>query len=173
MPIDYQHGKIYRIFCDELDEVYVGSTTRSLCTRFAEHRHDYRKIQEGKRLKRKSTVCKVLAYPSAKIELIEHYPCSSREELNAREAQVIRRLKCVNRQDPVTGKMLDLNMRFEERLEVVEKVLQKILVYINNGERQVNAGGDASLRSHEEGSKEVLREEDGRQGATQTEGSAV
>jgi len=156
MPVNYQHSKIYRISCDELDEVYVGSTTRPLSMRFAEHRHDYRKIQEGKRLRRKSTVCKILQHPSARIELVEAFPCNNREELNARESQVIRRTKCVNRQDPITGKMMDPTLKFEERLDVCERVLQKMLVYISNGTGQGNAVGTEALRSHEEGTKEVL-----------------
>ncbi len=145
MPVNYQHGKIYKISCDELDEVYIGATTRALSMRFAEHRHDYRMIQQGKRLRRKSTVCKILQYDSARIELIEAYPCTSREELNAREAMAIRRLKCVNRQDPTTGKIIDMNMKFEERLEFAEKALQKIIGTIYNGNGQSNSGGTASL----------------------------
>ena len=124
MPVSYQDSKIYRILCDEADEVYVGSTTRSLCKRFAEHRHDYRKIQEGKRLRRRSTVCKILQHPSARIELVEAFPCQTREELNARESQVIRRTKCVNRQDPITGKMMDRTT--DTRVEALEQRVAQI-----------------------------------------------
>ena len=102
--MDYSKSKIYKIVNDETDEVYVGSTTRLLCVRMAEHRHDYRKIQEGKRLNRKSTVLQILKYPSARIELIEAFPCSNRDELNRKEAEVIRSMKCVNKQNPMTGK---------------------------------------------------------------------
>lgn len=161
MPVNYQDSKIYRILCDEVDEVYVGSTTRPLCMRFAEHRHDYRKIQEGKRLRRKSTVCKIMQHPSARIELVEAFPCNNREELNTRESQVIRRTKCVNRQDPITGKMMDRTTEarvatLEQKVSQMEKTLQNIFVYKNNGSGQGNAGGTETLRGDEKSTGEVL-----------------
>ena len=161
MPVNYQDSKIYRILCDEVDEVYVGSTTRPLCMRFAEHRHDYRKIQEGKRLRRKSTVCKILQHPSARIELVEAFPCNTREELNTRESQVIRRTKCVNRQDPITGKMMERSTEtrveaLEQKVSQMEKALQNVFVYNNNGTGQGHAGGSEALRGDEKGTGEVL-----------------
>ena len=37
MP-NYQEGKIYKIYNTVNDEIYIGSTTRKLCERMADHR---------------------------------------------------------------------------------------------------------------------------------------
>ena len=77
----YQNGKIYKVWSLETDEIYVGSTVDLLHKRMYKHRHDaihekpYRLHQEtGK-------ICEASFF----IELIENYPCSSRDELHKRE----------------------------------------------------------------------------------------
>ena len=101
--VNYQHGKIYRLECGDL--IYIGSTTYQLSARKAKHKCDY---IAGR------TYRSVLLYQYAvenglsltediRIELIENYPCNSKEELNAIEGKYIRqykeeyREKCVNK----------------------------------------------------------------------------
>jgi hypothetical protein len=103
MPCDYSKSKIYVLKSNESDEVYVGSTTRSLASRMAEHRADYKNVSNGKKLYKKNTAMKVTKYPSVYIELVETYPCRSREELHRREAEIISNTKCVNRINPLTN----------------------------------------------------------------------
>jgi hypothetical protein len=43
------------------------------------------------------TSFKIIKYPDAYIELLEQYPCNSREELNRREGSYIRKINCVNK----------------------------------------------------------------------------
>ena len=91
MP-DYQNGRIYLIRGG--DEVYYGSTTQSLSKRMAKHRWEY---------KNERATCKssflFLTYgvENCVIELVELFPCTSCEELNAREGHWIRNNPCVNR----------------------------------------------------------------------------
>ena len=82
MP-NYQNGKIYEIINDETEGKYIGSTTVLLCKRMAEHRSNYKKyLKNGRKY---ITSYDILKYDSAKIVLIENYPCNSKEELEARE----------------------------------------------------------------------------------------
>tara|TARA_R110002153_G_scaffold273139_1_gene443171 strand:+ start:5613 stop:6371 length:759 start_codon:yes stop_codon:yes gene_type:complete len=94
--VNYSNGKIYKIWSVQTDEIYVGSTTQALAMRLAKHRSKhkiYNQRQAGSRI----TSFKILDYGDAKIELIENFKCSSREELMAREGYYIRKLNCVNK----------------------------------------------------------------------------
>jgi len=97
MP-DYSKGKIYKIYSYETDDVYYGSTVEPLSHRIASHRYKYKKHKEGK-IDYYSSY-EILKYESAKIELVENYPCNSKEELLQREGYYIRNNKCVNKYIP-------------------------------------------------------------------------
>jgi len=90
MP-DYSLGKIYMIYpkVDDADEgdVYYGSTTVTLARRMAKHRTQ--------------SCCKILfdkyGVENCFIELVEEYPCETREHLNKKEGEYIRNHKCINK----------------------------------------------------------------------------
>ena len=86
MP-DYQKGKIYAIRSHQTDKIYIGSTTTKLSRRLTEH----------KKTAVTSTSKEILKYEDAYIELIENFPCNSKEELNKREGEHIRSNNCVNK----------------------------------------------------------------------------
>ena len=94
MPRDYQNGKIYKIWSVSTDEIYVGSTVQSLSRRMTGHRRNYKHYLNGKGNFVSSY--KILDYGNAKIELVEKFGCSCKEELLAREGHFIRTLNCVN-----------------------------------------------------------------------------
>jgi hypothetical protein len=94
MP-DYSNAKIYKIYSYENDDVYYGSTVDTLSRRMTGHRCDLKKYKEGK--KTYTTSYKILELTTAKIELVENFPCSSKEELLQREAYYIRNNNCVNK----------------------------------------------------------------------------
>lgn len=87
MP-DYQQGKIYKL-CGA-GKIYIGSTTQLLSKRHYCHK----KIPH-------STVQEIMADPNNQITLIELAPCSSREELLARERYHIENTECVNKNNPI------------------------------------------------------------------------
>ena len=87
MP-DYQNSKIYRLWCDETDKIYIGSTTLKLCNRLAHHKSSHNSC-------RSKTLFEISN--NVKIELIENYPCNSKEELNKKEGEHIRGMDCVNK----------------------------------------------------------------------------
>jgi GIY-YIG catalytic domain-containing protein len=82
----YEKGKIYKITNTIDNEIYVGSTCKSLQTRFNEHRKTKRKCKVHKHLE---SICWV----NTSIELIENYPCYTQKELLIREDHYIQTLK--------------------------------------------------------------------------------
>jgi Uri superfamily endonuclease len=76
---DYQQSKIYIIRSYQTDKIYIGSTMKTLNTRFSEHKSTHNR----------STSKIIIDYKDAYIELLELYPCNSRNELYKREGQLI------------------------------------------------------------------------------------
>ena len=84
MTRNYNRGKVYKIFNDVDDMIYVGSTTKEfLSQRMAEHRYTYAR-KRCKKIKVYSHMIK-LGIEHFNIVLLESYPCKSRDELCARE----------------------------------------------------------------------------------------
>tara|TARA_R110000772_G_scaffold60274_1_gene135982 strand:- start:110 stop:760 length:651 start_codon:yes stop_codon:yes gene_type:complete len=92
MP-DYSLGKIYMVYpkVDDVDEgdVYYGSTTVTLARRMARHRSS------------NNCSSKILfdkyGVENCFIELVEEYPCDTKEQLNKKEGEYIRNHKCINK----------------------------------------------------------------------------
>ena len=111
MP-DYSKGKIYTIRNKDDDtKIYVGSTIQSLAVRFGGHKADSRreKCMNMKIYKEINN-----DWTNWYIELYENYSCSSREELNKREGEVIRLIGTLNK--AIAGRSKN-----EYRIENVEK----------------------------------------------------
>jgi len=95
MP-NYQNGKIYKIWCG--DDIYYGSTTRTLAQRMTKHREGFR---HTKKMKCSSSLLfEKYGLENCKIELVELFPCQSNEELNAREGFYVRNNACLNKVIP-------------------------------------------------------------------------
>jgi hypothetical protein len=93
MP-NYQNGKIYALKSHQTEDIYIGSTTQRLCQRLGKHRADCKD--------NKGNTKYILQYEDYYIELIENFPCNSKEELEKREGHFIRenKNKCVNTRIP-------------------------------------------------------------------------
>ena len=91
MPVDYQEGKIYKIYNTINDDIYVGSTTQKLCERMRHHRCSISQSTEGNRLIHKAFID--LGVKNFFIELIEKYPCNDKDELRKKEGEYISALK--------------------------------------------------------------------------------
>ena len=92
MP-DYKQGKIYTVRCKTDDTlIYIGCTTQSLCERMGKHKYTSTK---------RPNICfyqYVDDWDNWYIELFENFPCNSKEELNKREGEIIRKIGTVNQQ---------------------------------------------------------------------------
>jgi len=90
MP-DFQNGKIYKLWSNEGDDIYIGSTTQTLAHRYSTHKNLWSRCC-SKNLFEK--------YSNVKIDIIEHFPCNTKDELCKREGELIRSLNCVNKNIP-------------------------------------------------------------------------
>ena len=95
----YRKSKIYKIVDVGYNKCYIGSTTETLSRRMARHRSNYNKHTEAndKKYERSMMLFDEFGVENCKIELIENYPCNSKDELFKREGHYIQQLDCVNR----------------------------------------------------------------------------
>ena len=98
MP-DYSKSKIYEIVDDSTGKRYIGATCEpSLAQRLASHVSAYKKYKAGKH--HYVTSFKILENNSYHINLLESYPCTNKDELNAKERKWIESTECVNKHIP-------------------------------------------------------------------------
>ena len=88
MPVDYENGKIYWIVCPD-GQYYIGSTTSSLDNRFRQHKM-HSKLYPTRKL---FQTINSFGWNNVNIELIEDYPCKSKDELTLREDYFIKQAK--------------------------------------------------------------------------------
>ncbi|CAM9564551.1 unnamed protein product [Ectocarpus fasciculatus] len=84
-------GKIYRIV--KGDQVYIGSTTKSLKDRMSGHQASLKAYKAG--TGRRLTSFGLL--DGGRIELLEEYPCENLADLWNREKEYIQSTRCVNK----------------------------------------------------------------------------
>ena len=91
---DYNNGKIYCIRNTITDDIYIGSTTQTLCKRMAKHRSDTQRIvKNNNRIYQKMNE---LGIEKFYIELLEEYPCENNDQLRASEGHFIREMATLN-----------------------------------------------------------------------------
>jgi len=128
--VDYSKSKIYKATGGGL--TYFGSTTQSLVKRRAVHIND-KKI--GKNL----SINPILECEDCKLELVEDYPCNTKEELLQRERWWIDNNNCVNVKSPI--------------ISIEERKKTKKLYQQNNKEMQA-----ISTKKWEQKNKEKRKE---------------
>ena len=95
--IDYSLGKIYKIVGN--GKTYIGSTTRPLLSqRLAKHKEGYKAWKNNKYHYVTSFDC--IDDHNCYIELLEAFPCSSKNDLLKCEGKWIRETVCVNKLIP-------------------------------------------------------------------------
>ena len=126
----YNNSKIYKIWSPSRDDlVYYGSTYQSLSQRMSIHRSNYRRWKEGK-YHNVSSFKIFEECDDYRIELVENYPCSNKEELNAREGYYIRNNTCVNKVVPDRTKK-------EYRIDNKEKIKEQSKQYRENHKEEI------------------------------------
>jgi hypothetical protein len=121
--LDYQNGKIYKVWTLLGIEIYIGSTAQKLLSsRMNNHRNDYNQwMNNGK--KGKTTVYNLFekyGIDNCKIELIEKFPCKDKPELEAREGHHQRLHR-----DTMVNKIIAGRTRAEYRVENAEIIKKK------------------------------------------------
>ena len=92
--MDYKNGKIYQILNNVNDDIYVGSTCQALSKRMYQHRSTCNNSYDAKA--KLYQLMREIGQDNFYIELIETYPCNSKEELNAKEGYYIRERATLN-----------------------------------------------------------------------------
>jgi hypothetical protein len=95
--VNYNNSKIYKIIDNTNDNIYIGSTVKTLAQRLGQYRQDYKKYLNGKNTKYTS-LFDILKNDNYDIILLEKpVNINSKDELNARERYYIDNLVCVNK----------------------------------------------------------------------------
>ncbi len=112
--VNYQNAKIYAIKSNLGDKIYVGSTTKKyLSSRMTEHRSGWKE----ERACMSRGLFDEYGVENCYIELIELFPCKSKDELKMRENHYISSLVCVNKNRAIITP--------EERKEYVAEYYEK------------------------------------------------
>ena len=91
-------GRIYRISAPGIEQVYVGSTRKTLSARMGKHKRDMRRWQRGTFAYMTSFV--LVGLPGASIDLVEEDEYQDIQHMRDREAYWISRLPTVNKYTP-------------------------------------------------------------------------
>lgn len=83
MP-NYQNSRIYKIVCNKTDLEFIDTTTLPLSQRLAQHKDELKRFINGTN-RHYCDSYKVMENNDFEIILLEKYPCTSKEELNARK----------------------------------------------------------------------------------------
>ena len=82
----YANGKIYKITDIGYNKCYIGSSIQPLCKRMVEHRAKFKQFRSGKiRVITSFGLFEEYGVENCKIELIEEFPCDTKEQLLQRE----------------------------------------------------------------------------------------
>jgi hypothetical protein len=98
--VNFQNGKIYKIVDVGRTKMYIGSTTKDYVSkRMVEHRNKYKNYKSGGKAGYVSVydLFDEFGIDNCSIELIENYPCQSRDELRRKEGEIIQASDCVNK----------------------------------------------------------------------------
>ena len=124
--INYQRGKIYKITGTTNDGkklIYIGSTTKTLCVRFAGHKRDMEKDK-------KITSKQVLLCSDCQITLIELFPCNTKDELLIRERYYYDLYDCVNTNKPIYLEGEKIKIQKQYRIENEDKIKEQRKQYL-------------------------------------------
>jgi molecular chaperone DnaK (HSP70) len=154
----YQNGKIYMIYSNLSNKVYIGSTTRKVERRFKNHTYYYDGYKRGIN-KYCSGICNMfdeLGKENCKIITIKHYPCNNKKELEREEGYYIKTSKnCYNKN--VAGRNLK-----EYREDNKEKEKEKNKQYYNNNIekiKQYREDNKEKIKQYKEDNKDKLKQQ--------------
>ena len=94
--VNYQNGKIYKLWSPSKNIIYIGSTTQPLCKRLVVHLSHYKAYNKDN-TKLYLTSFLVLECEDYKIELLEEYACNNKQQLEKKEGEYIRNYDCCNK----------------------------------------------------------------------------
>ena len=145
MP-DYTQSKIYKITSANSDGVYIGSTTLELDRRL---RHHEQQTQIGRN---KCTSRDIITLGDFRIELLEEFPCDTREELNIREGYWMKQFP--NRVNRCLAGRTSMEYHFDNRERLLERM--KIRSKKDYQANKAKVLERSKIKWNETGSKKVI-----------------
>ena len=101
MVVNYQFGKIYKIWSPSQDLQYIGSTTQELSQRLGGHKRNFKSFNNpDSKFNNYCASYEVLKCEDYRIDLLENYSCINKLELNKKEGEYIKNNVCVNKVIP-------------------------------------------------------------------------
>ena len=90
--MEFQNGKIYTIRSHQTNKYYIGSTNhKTLAQRLGKHRSNYKEYLNNHNNYISSF--EILQHTDHYIELLELYPCNTKDELRRREGELIKQFR--------------------------------------------------------------------------------
>ena len=96
------NGKIYKITDNTNDNIYIGSTCKTLEERLSRHKYDYKSFLKG--LYNNTRSFDIIKNNDYKIDLLENCQIKTKQELLARERYYIENNNCLNQVIPGRSK---------------------------------------------------------------------
>ena len=127
----YNNGKIYKIVAYETNDVYIGSTTTSLKTRYSVHKSNFKCwTNTKKRYCSSAKMFEKYGLDNCKIELIENCICNNKKEMEGRESHFIEEYdSCVNSNKPCRTKA---QYKLDNKYKIKE---QSAKYYVDNKDK--------------------------------------
>jgi len=153
----YLNGKIYKIVCNKTNLVYIGSTVEKyLCNRLKGHRKHYNEFLNGKN--HYTSSFKILENGDYYIELVESYPCNSKDELLVRERYYFDNIECVNKFKPLITDDEKKEYRKEYRQVHKEKMKEYLKKYYKEHDGEIKEKQKKNYQNNKEEIKEQVKQ---------------
>jgi len=152
----YQNGKIYKIVCNKTNLVYIGSTTQNyLSDRLKGHRCNYKRFLNNNYNYVLSY--KILENNDYYIELVELFPCNSKDELLVRERYYFDNIDCINKVRPKITKdeITEYIKKYYE--ENKEKLKEQKKIYNNEHKDKIREQQKIYNNEHKDKIKEQVK----------------
>ena len=137
-----KNAKIYKITDNTNNNIYIGSTCKTLKERLLGHKRDYKKLLRG--IGSNISSFDIIKNNDYNIELIENCDIKTTQELLKREGFYIQNNKCLNRLTPGRTKKEYYNLN-KDKIDNYQKIykdtnkevlkIKKHLFYIENKDR--------------------------------------
>ena len=136
--MNYTTTKIYKIWSTQGDKIYIGATTKKyLCSRLAEHKHNY-KLWKNKLITKcySFDIFDKYGVDNCHIVLLESFNAIDKNQLNQKELFYIKNNNCVNKYLPGRTKnniILIIIIKYWniKILKIIVNVVVNILIQIN------------------------------------------
>jgi site-specific DNA-adenine methylase len=149
----YQLGKIYKITSEHTDKIYIGSTCKKLlCERLAAHSSRFKQWKEGK--VGYTSSYELFELGSVQINLLEAYPCDTKDELLSKERYYIEKYK-----DSIVNKYIPIRTNDEKKeynIEHCKKYHEENKEHANETSKKYYEANKEKYKNYYEANRECI-----------------